>query len=224
MRHDKSLPGDLVERLWSNPASLLDSGEVLYRCDRRRLVRLAWNELSYVIKHYQEPKRRHALKSLLRPSRARTTWETSRRLVALGVPTPPPVAYVENRWGPLCRDSHLMYAYVEGNTLRQLFEGEPSHAHDQDSLSEQFTNVLSQVEQLGAVLGDPNLGNFVVAPEGRLWVIDHDKTLFPRSNSAAEAGRRRGWKALDESAHQIGAAAQSFVNLVRHRKATSRAA
>jgi len=84
--------------------------------------------------------------------------------------------------------------------------------------------VLSQVEQLGAVLCDPNLGNFVVAPDGRLWVIDHDKTRFPRLSSAAEAGRRRGWKALDESAREIGATAQSFVDTVRQRKATLRAA
>src|SRR5262249_52888902 len=119
-----ALPPDLASAISTSPGSLLAGGELLRANGARQTVRLIWNSQPYVIKHYVEPTRRHALKQLIEPSRAWSTWSFTHRLADAGVDTPRPVACIENRWGLLRRDSYLMYPFVEGRTLRSYFTAE----------------------------------------------------------------------------------------------------
>src|SRR5689334_14010074 len=112
--YDSSLPKDLVSTLWSDPESLIAQGKSLQTKGARRTVRVEWDSQRYVLKHYREPTRRHALKQLITTSRASKTWQFTHRLVNAGVATPRPVACIEKRWGLLRLDSFLMYPYIEG--------------------------------------------------------------------------------------------------------------
>src|ERR1700704_2360022 len=99
--YDPSLPHDLVTMLWNNPASLGNPGKRLQAKGARRTVLLEWNSQPFVLKHYREPTRRHALKQLIQPSRAWKTWDFPHRLLQGGGATPPPPAPVAKSWGLL---------------------------------------------------------------------------------------------------------------------------
>jgi hypothetical protein len=185
-----------MEQLWSNPASLLVAGEDLRKKASRHTVRLTWESQSFVLKHYAEPTRRHALKQLVQPSRARRTWDFTHRLLSLGVSTPRPVACVENRWGALRRDSFLMYPFVEGETLRHRFWEAKQSPALYDTLWKQVNDLWQRLIRLGVSLNDTHLGNFIVCPDGELWLIDLDKSRFYSRPAAAAAHQQRAWNQL----------------------------
>jgi hypothetical protein len=194
---DPSLPNDLVETLWSDPASLLSFGEDLRKKEARHTVRLNWPVQSLVLKHYVEPTRRHAAKQLVIPSRAWKTWAFTHRLVDLGMATPRPVACIENRWGPLRRDSFLMYPYVEGQTLGHHFTVEAKKsAAACDRLWQQINDLWQRLAELRVSLHDTHLGNFIVCPAGQLWLIDLDKGRFYSRSSVAARHQERAWAQL----------------------------
>jgi hypothetical protein len=198
---DASLAHDLVDALWNDPEALIAGGEELRFNGARRTVRRTWQSSTYVLKHYVEPTRRHALKQLFEPSRAWSTWKFTERLADSGIATPRPVACVENRWGPLRRDSFLMYPYIEGRTLRSYFSDEAKQSTAvYERLWQQVHDLWQRLVELRVSLGDTNLGNFIICPNGRLWLIDLDKSRFHRRASAAARHQQRAWNQLLRSA------------------------
>lgn len=194
------LPADLAEQLWCDPVALMKHGETLQRTGLRNTVRINWDDKQYVMKHYQ-PSWWHAVRQLVTPSRAWATASATLKLVDGGVATPRPAACIENRWGALRRDSFLMYPYLEGRTLRSYFKNEAKQSRTvADSLWQQLHELWRRLERLQASLADTNTGNFIVCPEGRIWVIDLDKARFHRHAKSAARHQERGWKQLLRSA------------------------
>ncbi|MEX2308504.1 MAG: lipopolysaccharide kinase InaA family protein [Pirellulales bacterium] len=200
-RYAAVLSADLRETLWNQPESLLRLGEPLRAKAVRRTVRFSWDEQGYVLKHYVEPSRPHALKRTVQAARARLTWNVMHKLADGGIATPRPVACIENRLGPLRRDSFLLYPYLEGRTLRSCFADEQQDSGQvAESLWRQLGELWQRLAQLRASLADTNVGNFIVCPAGRLWVIDLDKARFHRLAHSAARQQQRGWKQLLRSA------------------------
>lgn len=203
---DTALPASLANELWQNPAELVGLGEQLRANGARQTVRIAWEGRPFVLKHYVEPTRRHALKQLVEPARAWSTWLFSHRLADAGILTPRPVACVENRWGVLRRDSFLLYPYVEGRTLRSLIADQATDVVAQSHLWGQLEAVWKKLVELRVGLSDTNLGNFILDPSGELWLIDLDKSRFHRSTRSAEAAQCRARAQLIRSAKKCGVA------------------
>ncbi len=189
-----SMPEDLEAALWTRPESLIENGDLLRFGGARQTVRLTWKSQPYVLKHYVHQSRRHALKQFVQPSRAWSTWQFTHRLADAGVATPRPVACIENRWGPLRRDSFLMYPYVEGRTLRSYFVREAKQSKAlRDRLWSQLHQLWDKLRELHASLGDANVRNFIIAPSGQLWLIDLDRSYFHRhARAAAPINSARG--------------------------------
>jgi hypothetical protein len=192
---DASLPAALAELLWQRPQALVALGKPLQRVRKRRTVRVQWDSQRFAFKHYGEASRLSGLKRSVRKSRAYSTWVASHRLVEAGIRTPRPVACVENRWGPMRRDSFLMYPYVDGKTLRSYFAGELEDV-DTEHLHRQLRELWQKLRESRISLTDTQLRNFIVCPAGRVWVIDLDRTRFHRSNFVAAHYQERGWKRL----------------------------
>ncbi len=197
---DPDLPGDLVELLWSRPQALVADADSLQATSERATVRVQWSSGDYVLKHYK-PTWWHAAKQLVLPSRAWQTWTATHRFVDEGIPTPRPVACIENRWGPLRRHSYLMYPYVPGRTLRSYLAAEAKHSPlIAETLWLQLGDLWQRLAKLQASLADANALNFIISPDLRLWVIDLDRTRFHRDPAAAARHQQLGWKKLLRSA------------------------
>jgi tRNA A-37 threonylcarbamoyl transferase component Bud32 len=201
---DRSVPAELEEWLWREPERLVEFGELMRLNRMRRTVHLRWGSRDYVVKHYFEPTRRHALKRTVQQSRAQLTWAAMHRLADLGIATPRPVAYVENRWSVFRGNSFLMYPYIDGRTLGSyLRNDEATAASKLDALCRQFAELWKRLKKIYVSLADPDPSNFIIAPEGRLWLIDLDKTRFHRWAWLAEWHDRRAWDQLIRSTASV---------------------
>jgi tRNA A-37 threonylcarbamoyl transferase component Bud32 len=192
---DASLPADLAEALWECPEELMAGAAPLQVKDLRHVACLEWASQKYVLKRYTDTTWRHAAKHSLQRSRAWKTWTISRRLADAGVATPRPVACIENCWGPLRRDSFLMYPYVEGETLRSHLVNE-SDAAQATGIWRQLRELWQQLRQLRVSLFDSQTRNFILCPAGRLWVIDLDKARIHWSQYFTARYQRRAWMQL----------------------------
>lgn len=203
-RCSTAVPDDLADALWRQPIQLLERGELLQANGARRTVLLSWGGEKYVLKHYVEPSWRHSLKQLAVRSRARSTWLISHRLADAGVATPRPLACVENRWGPMRRDSYLMYAYIEGRSLRSCLSQDCGADQYAVHLWHELTILWERLQELRVSLADANLGNFIVSPTSELWVIDLDKSRFHRTQFLARRRQQRAWRQVLRSAARCG--------------------
>lgn len=213
---DPTIPADLSEALWRAPLTVVAKGEPLRQVGSRSTVRLTWQNRVFVLKHYVEPTLRHALKQNFARSRARTTWNSAFRLIQLGIPTPQPVACVENRLGPIRGDSFLMYPYVEGQTLHAFVNGDDvRHSPLLDKIGSQLACFWQNLRRLRISLGDTNFRNFIVANAGQLWVIDVDKVRFHRMATAAARSYDRAWQQFSRSADKSGASARQLLDTLQ---------
>jgi hypothetical protein len=98
-----------------------------------------------------------------------------------------------------------MYPYVAGQTLR--FHLEHEHRLSPTFLQQvaaQWVECWNRLVQLRISLGDTNLKNFIVSPEGQLWVIDLDKARSHRTQYFAQRRYEHGWRQFCRSARRRG--------------------
>jgi hypothetical protein len=183
MRCARDLDHALVERLWAAPDDLLASGHMLKDGDRCTVVRLPAGDSSaqancegpLTLKRYNLKDRLHTAVHTLLRSRAMWGWINGRRLVAAGIPTPMPLACVEERRQVALRlRSYLLTTFVPGRSLLEIVVAREASREQLTDLAVQFARLWQALGQLRAGHGDMKASNFIVDPEGRLWLIDLD--------------------------------------------------
>lgn len=158
-------------------APLLDSPDKALRCgtslkDGRTctVVRVEQGGCALVIKRYNLKNFQHALGRLWRPTRAWHSWREGHRLRFLGIPTPEPMALVEERVGPLRRRAFLVTEFCPGTNLLNFL------APDREPEPDLGAAILSLFRALHALRishGDLKATN-LLWHEGRVVLIDLD--------------------------------------------------
>ncbi len=90
-------PIDFIEQI----DALMDKGQTLKNDKTSYISRLMWNDSDIVVKRYNHRGFIHSLRHTIKGSRARRAWLYAHRLRMLGIATPRPLAYIEQRNGVL---------------------------------------------------------------------------------------------------------------------------
>ena len=186
MVFDPSADRAFVDELWNAPDALVDGSEKLTnkQCVRTT-VRLQRDEEIYVVKRHLERSWRHFVKQCFTRSRAEKCWNDTWYLVACGYPTPKPIAYLENRLGPLRGNSYYAYQFVHGQTFKQA----ATNLKNQRVLREyvnQLVNIWCLHRELRINLNDGHPANFIIDATGKMWVIDLDKLKRLHGNGSID--------------------------------------
>ncbi len=99
---------DALAALLPDPDAALDSAVVLKDGGTCTVARIVVDERVLLLKRYNLKSLGHALNRCWRPTRAWHSWREAHRLQFLGIPTPAPLALVEERIGPLRRRAWLV--------------------------------------------------------------------------------------------------------------------
>lgn len=201
---DGELPCALLERMWSEPRSLLSDGLTLQDKPRCTVVRIDDPSGSYVWKHHNWGTVRRTIKRSLSRSTARKTWTDGRFLSDAGVPTPRPRAFLERRIGPFQRCSYVLTDFVPGTSLYRLMRfDQPSRdlVHD---LARQVAAIWQRLDELCVWHNDFKTENLLVDPQGKVWLIDLERTRRyhdvqrmrqRQARDAADLLHPRNWRA-----------------------------
>ena len=182
--HDSTLPERLVERLWANPDQLITEGIMLKDGDRCTVVRIDSfpNVGTMVFKRYNLKGRFHTMVHRFMRSRARWCWQSAELLRDAGLPTPRPLAYLEERRGMVLRErSYLLTEFIPGVSLGAFLTRRDANESTIRDLADQFCRIWRELNALRLGHGDMKATNFIVDPEARLWLIDLDgMRTYPR--------------------------------------------
>jgi len=168
------------------PDHALDDGVRLKSGRTCTVARVDTKAGVFVLKRYNLKNLTHALSRAWRPSRAWHAWRAGNMLDSLGIPTPKPIAVIEERFGPLRRRAFLLTRYCEGISLLDRLSAEhvPEHA-EQAAILEVFNALFGQ----RITHGDMKASNLLWC-EGRMVLIDLDAMV----QHASERVFRRAWR------------------------------
>lgn len=173
---DERLPVELRNALRRGEVErLLKEGKLLQSKPRCEVVRLDRPVGPLLIKRHTWGDTSRTWRMALRAPVARKCYEYGHWLRDRGVPTPRPLALVEDRFGPLGFRSYLITEFYEGESLFDLIRwGEPSLERC-EGLARQVANLWQRLIALGAIHCDLKPENFIVDRADRVWLIDLEK-------------------------------------------------
>jgi len=155
-------PENLIEQI----ETLLNTGQVIKDGDTCHVSRLVWNYEDVVVKRYNHKGLIHSLRHTVKKSRARKAWLHARRLGALNISTPRPVAYVEHRKGHLVWQSYLVTEYVDGRLLYDFVRDDGIPEQERFDAVRKVVKMLDELWKHGVTHGDLKHTNVLITENG----------------------------------------------------------
>lgn len=144
----------------------------LKRGNSASVVRADLDGRPRVVKRYNLKGLGHWLRRCWRPSRAWHSWRNAQRLVLWGLPTPRPVALLENRFGCLRGRAFYVSEYVPGEPLGAALAA--ADAGRRAVLLDRLCALLADLKRLNLSHGDLKATNLLVDQENNLMLLDLD--------------------------------------------------
>ena len=216
------LPETLRERLVQAPDDLLESGTLLKSGNRCTVAHLEVDGRAYVLKRYNLKDRFHTLAHALLPTRASRCWRFGRMLNAAGLASPRPLAFLEERLGPLRGRCYLLTEAIAAGWLYDYVR-DPARTDEELSLcAGRFAHLWHRLGELRLTHGDAKSYNFLVDASGRIWTIDLDGMQQHHTTGGFERARRRDRQRFFRDFHDRPDLATWFRNAVNHTDQSSR--
>ena len=143
-----------------------------------------------LIKRYNTKNLWHGVRRLLRRSRAENCFHMARLVRQSGINTPAPIAYVEERFGPLKGRSWFISEFVEGpHCLEYICH----QASDQEvrTIAQHIGQMLAKLSQLKVTHGDLKATNILLRNNRAPWIIDLDAMKQHVSDKTFDAARQK---------------------------------
>lgn len=157
--------------------ALMDAGQILKNGNTCYVSRLTWDGTDVVVKRYNHKGFIHSLRHTIKRSRARWGWLNAHQLVMRGIPTPKPLAYIEQRKGLLIWTSYLVTQYTEGPSLYQFLRDESIPPEQRAATRQQVKDLLDQMAQHYITHGDLKHSNILMTENGPT-LTDLDSVQF----------------------------------------------
>lgn len=151
----------------------MNQGKVLKNGSKSFVSCVMLGGIDVVIKGYRHLGLLHSLRHALRGSRAKRSWGMADRLYRLGVPTPKPLAYLDEYRGVLLWRSFFIYEYVPGPGLSAVLSDPAIKGERKRRLIDQVVEMLRRLSEGGISHGDLKHSNMICHGED-IFFIDLD--------------------------------------------------
>lgn len=160
------LPVDFI----NNIESWMDKGEILKAGNSATVVRVNVDGCELVIKRYNIKGFIHFLRRCFQPSRAAISWRNANLLEFIGLVTPKPLGFIENRITWLRHTAYFISEYEAAKGLQEVYSTRIPTKYELD----QIQTFFSLMEKEKVSHGDLKSSNLLINEEGRLSIIDLD--------------------------------------------------
>lgn len=197
--------GSFIENI---PTNFEKNGELVYT-GRNQLKRFSVEGYDVIVKRYKRP---HIINKIaytfLRPSKAKRAYEYALRLLAIGVNSPEPIAYIEeNEDGLLDRGYFVSIYEKEYTDIRDLMAGTQKDAF----LLKELSVYIADLHRKGILHLDMSPGNILYNKvENQIYftLVDINRMQFLPSISNEK--RFKSFKRLSENAEVLTKVAKIY--------------
>ena len=210
--YDRSIHSESLEKFISDPSSFINPEKLLKQGNTSTVALVEIDERMFVLKRYNIKGFWHGISRMFRPSRAHHSWRNALVLEMLGVATPKPFLFLEERllW-VFRRRAYFLCEYIDAEDLgKQWGRTETSQRGSEESgeqavaESDSEVNNSSNIIEAGEIVGlfrrlfkimsdyrishgDMKATNFIVS-NNKLYVLDLD--AMRRHESRSESSRK----------------------------------
>jgi tRNA A-37 threonylcarbamoyl transferase component Bud32 len=177
-----------------NEGRVLKDGNTSYVC------RLRWNGRDIVVKRYNHKGLVHSLRHTIKGSRARRGWLYGHRLGMLNIPTPKPLAYIEQRRGPIVWTSYLATEYIEGKNLYNFLADDSVAEQQRSRAIKRIEELLDKLDKHRIAHGDLKHSNILITA-GRPILTDLDAMKVHRWKWTYRIRQRKDLLRLSTTKH-----------------------
>ena len=203
--------GNLSAALSEHPLETLNQamqdGIPLKKGNSATVVRSELAGQPVVIKRYNIKTPWHFLRRCLRKSRANVSWYNANLLEYLGIATPRPLGFIEQRFMGLRHKAYFISAHIAGRSLADLPESELQR----EEMLEKISVLFEQLRRHHIYHGDLKATNLLLDEQQKIWLIDLDamqqitKTGFTRLHKQDQQRFLRNWP-VGETRHLLSKA------------------
>jgi tRNA A-37 threonylcarbamoyl transferase component Bud32 len=158
---------------------LMDKGDILKNGNTCYVSRTNYQGNDIVIKRYNHIGLIHSIRHTIKRSRARRGWLNAHRLVMLNIPTPLPMAYIEELRGPIVWKSYLVTEYINGDKLHDLLTDSSINQQQRSKLIRQSRQLVDRLHDNCITHGDLKHTNILFA-NGAAILLDLDSMKYRR--------------------------------------------
>lgn len=173
LTYDSAFEGHNLRALAEDPDGWMasDSARVL-KHDRTTTVALVGSgDRRWAVKRFNTKNPWHFARRSFQRSRASICWDAALQLLDVGVATPRPVGWAEQRLGPLKGRSYYIAEYVIGTTLSE-FLGRQNDSGVEVAVA-QIGRIFRSLRAAGLSHGDMKASNFLVHRH-QVYLLDLD--------------------------------------------------
>ncbi len=145
---------------------LMDKGELLKKGSTCFVSHFMWNSKDVVTKRYNHQGLVHSLRHTIKRPRAFRAWINGHRLMGIEIPTAKPLAYFEERKGPLVWKSYLVTEYVEGQMLYHFLRDSNVTQERRSIVARQVAEMLDKLGKYRITHGDLKHSNVLITETG----------------------------------------------------------
>jgi len=159
----------LLDDILAGPDEAIAEGRLLKHDGTTTVAVVSGAGRRWVVKRYNTKNHWHAVRRLVRTSRAQICWRAAGWLADIGIDTARPVAVLEERrWRCFRGRSFFICEFIGGETLVKALEREAS-----EHLVQRASDIVLRLREAGIVHGDLKATNFVVSGDN-IYLVDLD--------------------------------------------------
>ncbi len=159
--------------------SLMDAGRILKNGNTSYVCCINFNGKDIVVKRYNHKGFVHSLRHTIMGSRARRNWLYGHRLGMLNIPTPKPLAFIEQKKGVLVWKSYIVTEYVDGKKLYDFLKEDQPEQQKSLFIKERLETLMKKLSKYRITHGDLKHTNILVTKDD-VVLTDLDSLKFHR--------------------------------------------
>ena len=133
---------------------IMAQGRILKDGKTSFVSRVTLGGVEVVIKRYNRKGLLHAIRHTIKGSRAMRSWLNANRLALLGIPTPRPLAYVDQYRGLLLHHSYFITEFVHGKGLYAVLRDRDASQSQKQRLVDEAIQTMDRMASHGISHGD----------------------------------------------------------------------
>jgi len=172
--YDRSIHSTALEQFIDNPSSYIGQENLLKEGNSSTVAEVKIGSREFVLKRYNIKSFLHGLTRLLRPSRAHHSWRNAAVLVMLGIDTPRPYLFMEERvlWF-FRRRAYFLCEKIDADNLVLQMQAQDSQQFSMEELMGAFKLLFEVMSDYRLSHGDMKATNFIYN-DSHLYLLDLD--------------------------------------------------